>query len=218
MHKKKNRCGATVFSLLAFLFLKKSLTKYLINDSGIFLTQLETNINVIENAIVYAKRSGNLVVFNPAPIQGFNKDILKYVDIITPNEIEASILTGIEINSYKDANNAAILLQQMGVNIVLITLGEKGVLLKTKETTKIIKGFNVEVVDTTGAGDAFNGGFITALADGKTLEEASIFANAVAALSVMRVGTSPAMPNRAEVEKFLSSRSETVEICELDME
>lgn len=176
----------------------------LIKGCDFFLTQLETNIDSIEKSIKLAAEHGAKVIFNPAPIQPISKEILKYVDIITPNEVEASILTGIKIESENDAKIVAKKLQEMGVKNIVITLGSKGCYVKTENEEKFIPSFKVEAVDTTGAGDAFNGGFVTALSEGKNIFESAIFGNAVAALSVTKLGTAPAMPNRDQVNRFLN--------------
>lgn len=179
--------------------------KHMIKEAGIFVTQLETNVDAIEQCIKWAHESGVQVILNPAPIQKISNSILAMVDIITPNEVEASILTGVAINSVEDAKKAAVILQNKGVKNVVITLGSKGALIREGDREEIIESYRVNAVDTTGAGDAFNGGLVTALSEGKTIIQAAKFANALAALSVTRIGTSPAMPYREEIDRFIET-------------
>jgi len=172
-----------------------------IKAASLFLTQLETNIDAIEMAIDIAFNSGVKIVLNPAPIQPIPDHILKKVYILTPNEVEASILTGIDILTTEDARAAAHVLLKKGVSNVIITLGDKGSLVVTPETERLIPCLNVKAVDTTGAGDAYNGGLVTALAEGKDIMEAAEFANIVASLSVTKLGTALSMPHRKEIDE-----------------
>lgn len=175
-----------------------------IENSEIFLTQLETNLEAVKTGISLAKKFGVKVVLNPAPVQKINEEIYKGLDFLTPNEIEAGILSGITVNDLDGARKAADYFLAKGVKNVVITLGKNGAFLKNQEIEKHIPAFQVEnVVDTAGAGDAFNGGFATALAEGKSIEEAIVFGNAAGALSVTKIGTAPAMPYRDEIENFI---------------
>lgn len=174
-----------------------------IEESGIFLTQLETNMDAIEKAIDIAHEKGVTIVLNPAPVQLVSDELLGKIDIITPNEVEASILTGVQIESDDDVRKAAEVFLAKGVKNVIITLGSKGVYARTKDEEKFIPVIPVKPVDTTGAGDAFNGGFVTALAEGKDFFEAARFGNIVGSLSVTKLGTAPSMPYREEIEVFL---------------
>jgi ribokinase len=174
-----------------------------IKNSSIFLTQLETNVDAVEKAVDIAYKSGVRVILNPAPVQPISDDLLKKVYILSPNEVEASILSGMEVNSIENAEKAAEILINRGCENVIITLGSKGALVVTKEKTKFIKALKVNAIDTTGAGDAYNGGLATALAEGKDIFEAAEFANAVGALSVTKIGTAPAMPFRRDNEEFI---------------
>lgn len=181
--------------------------KHIIQEADIFVTQLETNISAIEQCIKWAHEYGVQVVLNPAPIQDIDNTILTMVDIITPNEVEASELTGIDVNSVEDARKAADILQNKGVKNVVITLGSKGVLVREGNREEMIESFKVNTVDTTGAGDAFNGGLVTALSEEKTIIQAAKFANALAALSVTKIGTAPAMPFREEIDEFIKENA-----------
>jgi len=177
-----------------------------IESADIVLTQLETNLDAVEKTVDIAFNKGVKVVLNPAPAQLIPARILQKVYILTPNEIEVSILTGISINSIEDASKAARQLMKKGVGNVIITLGDKGAYVATEEKEKLLPCIDLPVVDTTGAGDAFNGGLVTALAEGKDIIEAVEFANAVASLSVTKIGTAPAMPYRKEVEEIMKER------------
>lgn len=175
-------------------------------EADMVLVQLETSMVAVETAIKLAKRYDLPVVLNPAPYQTINESMLKDVTYITPNETEASLLTGIEVNDEETARAASLKLVQQGVNKVIITLGKQGCFVYDgTDEGRLVKGFKVEVVDTTGAGDAFNGAFTTFIADGMTLNEAVVRANAVAALSVTKLGTAPSMPYAHEVDTFISS-------------
>lgn len=180
--------------------------KHEILDSEIVLLQLEINKDAIEKTIKWAKEENKFIILNPAPVQEIEEWVYKSVDIITPNEVEASILTGVTINNIDDARKAAEVFISRGVKNVVITLGAKGVYIKNNEIDDYIEAFRVNAVDTTGAGDAFNGGFVAALAEGKNIVEAAKFGSAVAALSVTKMGTAPAMPYREEVDEFLKCK------------
>lgn len=174
-----------------------------IKNSNVFLTQLETNVDAVEKAVDIAYKSGVKVILNPAPVQPISDELLKKVYILSPNEVEASILSGVKVDSVETAEKAAKVLMSRGCENVIVTLGNKGALVVTKEKTEFIKALKVDTVDTTGAGDAYNGGLATALAEGKDIFEAAKFANAVGALSVTKIGTAPAMPYRKEIEEFI---------------
>lgn len=180
------------------------LCKEAIVNSDILLTQLEINRDAIESTIKLAHENDSLVILNPAPVQEISDDTLRLVDIITPNEVEASILTGCEVVTVEDAKIAATKLQDKGIKDVVITLGKQGVYVKSGKEDKFIESYKVDAVDTTGAGDAFNGGFVTALSEGKDIFEACRFGNALAALSVTKIGTAPSMPQREEIEALMN--------------
>ena len=150
-------------------------------------------------------RKGVKVILNTAPVQPVSDELLGKIDLITPNEVEAEILTGIRVDSEEAADKAADWFFSKGVKNVLITLGQRGVYINTGEKKGIIPAYKVDAVDTTGAGDAFNGGLLAALAEGKDLWEAADFANALAALSVQKIGTTPSMPVREEIDAFMAA-------------
>lgn len=177
----------------------------LIEGADFLLTQLETNLDSVEAVIDIAFESKVKVILNTAPIQEIDDSLLSKVYIVTPNEVEAEYLTGVKVTDLDTAIEAASVLKAKGVEQVVITLGSKGVFISNDEFEEIIPAFKVDAVDTTGAGDAFNGGFVTALSEGKNIKEAAVFGNAVAALSVQKMGTTVSMPGRGEVEGFLES-------------
>jgi len=177
-----------------------------IEGSQVLLTQLETNIEAVEWAVDIAHRRGIPAMLNPAPACAIPDHLLKKISILTPNETEASILVGFEVVTVGDASKAARLLVKKGIQNVIVTLGDKGALVVTDNEERLIDGLKVDVVDSTGAGDAFSGGLATALAEGKNIFEAAEFANATAALCVTKIGTAPAMPSRREIEEALKGK------------
>ena len=129
------------------------------------------------------------------------------MDVLTPNETEASIISGMDVRDLVDAEATARALRNRGCQAVIITLGSQGVLVADDSGTRHIPSFKVDVIDTTGAGDAFNGALAAALGEGMGLHEACRYANAAAAISVTRLGTSVATARRDEVTEFLAKRS-----------
>lgn len=172
-------------------------------DADVVLTQLETGDEPIYAAAKLAKKHGKPFILNPAPYRPLDGELLSMVDYITPNETEAGYLTGIEINSVDDAKLAAKKLLSLGVQNVIITLGVKGAYFTDGKREIHIPGIKVKAVETTGAGDAFNGGFATAIGEGMDVETALKFANCTAALSVTRLGAAESMPSREEIDDFM---------------
>ncbi|MDQ0199103.1 ribokinase [Neobacillus ginsengisoli] len=176
-----------------------------IKEADIVLLQLETSIEAVVSSIKLACDNGIPIILNPAPFQKFPEDILYNVHYITPNETEAFELSGVEVTDEGTALAAARKIHEMGVGTVIITMGSKGAFLYNgKEKGELVPGFKVEAVDTTGAGDAFNGGFAFGLSKGLPVRDAMIFGQAVAALSVTKIGTAPAMPYEHEIKDFLA--------------
>ena len=172
-----------------------------ISSSDIVLCQLETNLEATLEVINIAHSKGKTTILNPAPACALPDDTYKNLDYITPNETEAELLTGIKVTNTDSASRAADVLLRRGVRNVIITLGKNG--YYAKNAKEELKGdpIEVNVVDTTGAGDAFNGGFAAALAENMSLKNALGFANTVGGLSVEKIGTAPAMPYREEINQ-----------------
>jgi ribokinase len=180
--------------------------KDLIAGSVIFLAQLELALPTVEHGLKLARSLDVPTILNPAPACTLPKSIFKFCDFVTPNESEAEILTGVKVTTLSDAERAADVLLDLGVRNVVITLGAQGAFVKNATTQGHIPAYNAgPVVETTGAGDAFNGGFAVALAEGKDVLEAARFGCAVAGISVTRHGTAPSMPFRAEVLALIES-------------
>lgn len=173
------------------------------NGADCVVMQLEVPLEIVEHAAKLAQEAGVRVILDPAPGRALSDSLLSYIDVLTPNEDEASIISGIEVTDLTTAEEAARALHSRGPQTVVITLGSGGVLALDQGKVFHIPAFEVETIDTTGAGDAFNGAFAVALAEGRSVYEACRFAAAAAALSVTKVGTSVASPRRSEVEKFL---------------
>ena len=172
-------------------------------SADVLLMQLETPLGTIAAAASIAKKAKVKIILNPAPACQLDDSLLSMLSIITPNETEAELLTGIHVTDSQSAEEAAEALLSHGPECVIITLGSKGAFLKTKDEAETICGFNVNAVDTTAAGDVFNGALSVAIAEGKTLKDAISFANAAAALSVTKLGAQPSAPTRDEIKSLL---------------
>ena len=173
----------------------------IISSTDVFLTQLEQPIEVAQEGLKVAKENNKITILNPAPAVRLPKEIFGLCDFITPNETETEALTGLPVRNEKEAETAAKFLTELGVKTPIITMGEQGAFLYEYG---LIPAFNAgKVVETTGAGDAFNGGFAVALSEGKSALEAVKFGCATASISVTRAGTAPSMPTRDEVEEIL---------------
>ncbi|EKO3418990.1 ribokinase [Vibrio fluvialis] len=176
-----------------------------IREAKYLLMQLETPIDGIVKAAQVAKEARTNVILNPAPARELPDELLSCVDVITPNETEAEVLTGITVTDDESAQLAADALHRKGIEIVMITLGAKGVWLSQNGRGALIPGFRVQATDTTAAGDTFNGALVTGLLEEMPLESAIKFAHAAAAISVTRFGAQTSIPNRAEVDAFLAN-------------
>jgi ribokinase len=178
-----------------------------IRSAAVFVTQLEQPAASALRGLEIAKAAGVVTVFNPAPAAPLDDAIYPLCDFVTPNENEASLLTGLPVTGIEEARKAGDVFLAKGVGAALITLGEDGALLHTRTRSTLVPAFRAgPVVETTGAGDAFNGGFAAALARGASSEEAARFGGAVAGISVTRKGTAPSMPRLAEVEALLANQ------------
>ena len=169
------------------------------DPSDVFLMQLEVPVSTIEFVAQKVSERGNRVILNPAPARQLSDDLLNCVDIITPNEVEAEILTGIKVVDAASAEEAADKLMSTGVKNVIITMGAAGAFLHTDKVSKLIPVVPVRAVDTTAAGDVFNGALAVAISEGKDLEEAVVFANKAASISVTRMGAQASAPYRKEI-------------------
>jgi ribokinase len=165
----------------------------------ILLLQLEIPLITVEYAATMASKKGMKVILNPAPAQSLSDNSLKSTWLITPNEVEAEALTGTSITDLDSAEKAAKILMQKGSNHVIITFGKTGAYVKSEEFSGLIPGIKVEAIDTTAAGDVFNGALAVALAEGSILKKAVEFANKAAALSVTRLGAQSSAPYRNEI-------------------
>ena len=179
----------------------------IIEQADMLLLQLEVPMESIEYAAEIANKSGTTVILNPAPAQHLSDKLLKLIDIITPNETEAEILTGIKVFDAQSAQLAADALHKKQIKTVLITLGSQGVWLSKEGEGSQIMGYKVDAVDTTAAGDTFNGAFLTALLEDKSLNEAVQFAHAAAAITVTGQGAQSSIPYRQDVTEFLTARA-----------
>ena len=170
------------------------------------LMQLESPVESVLAAAKIAHENHTSVVLNPAPARVLSDELLALVDIITPNETEAEKLTGIRVENDDDAARAALALHDKGIGTVIITLGSRGVWASVNGEGRRVPGFKVKAIDTIAAGDTFNGALVTALLEGKAMDEAIRFAHAAAAIAVTRKGAQPSVPWRKEIDEFLSQQ------------
>jgi ribokinase len=179
--------------------------KTVLAKASVLVMQLETPLETVQAAAELAAQAGVRVILNPAPARRLPNALLKRASILTPNESEAELLTGIKVDSEAAASKAADKLRARGVQTVILTLGARGAFVATAEARQLVSGFKVKAVDTTAAGDIFNGALAVALAEGQDLIKATRLANAAAALSVTRLGAQPSAPTRQEIERLLRS-------------
>ncbi|ARU95830.1 ribokinase [Tatumella citrea] len=180
--------------------------RQVISGADALLMQLESPLDSVLAAAHIAREDQTQVILNPAPATVLSDELLSLVDIITPNETEAQILTGVVVKTDEDAAKAAKVLHEKGIGCVLITLGQRGVWLSEQGKGQRIPGFRVQAVDTIAAGDTFNGALITALLENKTMDESVRFAHAAAAIAVTRHGAQPSVPWREEIDSFLQAQ------------
>ena len=171
----------------------------MLNESEFVLMQLEIPIPTVEHIARIAVTKQKKVVLNPAPAAKLSDELLKNLYIITPNETEAELLTGIKVTDEQSALKSATFLHQKGIEIVIITMGSAGAFLLANGNAEIIGAPKVEAVDTTAAGDTFNGALVVALSEGQTIQESIAFANKAAAISVTRIGAQSSVPFRKEI-------------------
>lgn len=174
----------------------------LIEPNDIVLMQLEIPMETVAACVAVAAAKGARVVLNPAPAAEVSADVLSKLYLITPNQTEAETLTGIEVRDEQSARAAAEALRAKGVERVIITMGGDGALLDDGGHVEMVPAFRVNAVDTTAAGDVYNGAICAALAEGCSLRDAMIFGSKASAISVTRIGAQPSIPTREEVDKF----------------
>jgi ribokinase len=179
------------------------LAEKIVISSDILIMQLETPLDTVKHTAHLASFNGIPVILDPAPAQQLDDDVLKHISLLTPNESEAELLTGIPVEDEKSADKAASDLLAKGINTVLITMGSRGAFIATENMREMIPGFKVTAVDSTAAGDVFNGALAVSISEKMPLLEAVRFASAAAALSVTKLGAQPSAPLRRKIEKFL---------------
>ncbi|MGA2258723.1 MAG: ribokinase [Thermoguttaceae bacterium] len=177
--------------------------RHAIASASVLVMQLETPLPTVQAAAEIAAKAGVPVILNPAPACPLSDELLRLVSILTPNETEAELLTGIPVTDNASAERAADCLMAREIKTVIITLGPRGAFVATDEFRGVVPGFEVKAVDTTAAGDVFNGALAVALAKQQPLPEAVRFANAAAAISVTRLGAQPSAPKRKEIKKLV---------------
>ncbi len=179
-------------------------------EVDILLTQLETSLESVSAAIKCAKDAGTTVILNPAPAQPLPRQLLRKVDIITPNRIEVEMLTGVKITNDQSLSQAAENLHKQGITVVLITLGTRGVFLSLPNESKLIPAIKVEAVDTVGAGDVFNGVLAAHYSGIETIEEVVELAVIAAGLSVTKTGAQNAIPNQKTIQAYRQKHTAVV--------
>jgi len=175
-----------------------------IKNASFFLTQLECPMDIVIHALKIAKKYNVTTILNPAPAANIEKDVFPLIDYFTPNETEASFYVNKEIKNEVDAKNSSKALLDLGIKNVVITLGASGVYFENMNENYFVPSLDLgdRVKDTSGAGDAFNGAFATALCEDSSIEDALKFANAFAGISTTRIGTANSMPARDEIDKL----------------
>ncbi|ASI23425.1 TPA: ribokinase [Aeromonas salmonicida] len=179
----------------------------MIADAHTLLLQLEVPLESVFEAAKLARSHGTRVVLNPAPARPLPAELLALVDLITPNQTEAELLTGVKVSDEASAAQAAARFHQMGISDVMITLGSQGVYCSNAKQQQLIPGFRVEAVDTTAAGDTFNGALLAAELAGADFNAAVRFAHGAAALSVTKFGAQNSIPSKVEVDAFLLAQT-----------
>jgi ribokinase len=178
--------------------------KTVIQSADVFMTQLEQPIDAALTGLKLARQKGVTTILNPAPAALLPEEMLAYCDYVTPNRGEAELLTGIGIGAPEDAGRAAEQLLDKGAQNVIVTMGAEGAYCHNRSASFLVPAFPVdEVVETTGAGDAFNAGFAVGIASGSNMRDAVRLGCATAAISVTRHGTAAAMPTRSDVEALM---------------
>jgi ribokinase len=177
---------------------------------NIFVTQLEIPVETVKTGLKMAKNGGAITLLNPSPSLRLSSDIFPLIDFLVPNEWEAQFLTGLKMKDKRDISKMANRLLRMGVKNVVITLGPNGLFFKNKNEEIWMKAFQVNVVDTTAAGDSFMGGLACGLSEGKPIQEVLRFANGAGGLATTKLGAQPSLPLRKDLNRFLQIEEKSV--------
>ncbi|MEP7323845.1 MAG: ribokinase [Saprospiraceae bacterium] len=177
----------------------------MLQQAKVILIQLEIPIETVSYVVNFASKNKIKVILNPAPARILDDELLNQVWLLTPNESEAGILAGIEVHDMESAEKAGEILLQKGIQNVIITLGENGCLLCNQQGSKHYPAFKLKAIDSTAAGDVFNGALAVAITNQLSWNMAIPFANAAAAISVTRYGAQTSIPYKVEVDNFLHS-------------
>lgn len=175
-----------------------------INSCRFVLTQLEIPLPTVLHIAEMTSAAGKQLILNPAPARPLPDSLLQKVFLITPNETEAEILTGIRVSDVESARRAALWFREKGVQQIVITMGSQGAFVFTDDFQGMVPSYKVKAIDTTAAGDVFNGALTVALSEGKTTADAARFGCAASALAVMRPGAQSSIPTRTEIDAFLA--------------
>jgi ribokinase len=176
-----------------------------LTSAAVLLVQLESPMDAVRASIVSAHASGATVIMNPAPAQSLDQTLLHEIDIITPNKVEAEMLTGIKVSDEESLRSIVKQFHTFGIKNVLITLGSKGIFAGMNGQMEMIPAYQVRTVDSTGAGDVFSGSLAAFLAEGMPIEKAARLAIASSSISVTRMGAQNSAPRRAELVNFIAS-------------
>lgn len=175
-----------------------------INSCRFVLTQLEIPLPTVLRVAEMTSAAGKQLILNPAPARPLPDSLLQKVFLITPNETEAEILTGIRVSDVESARRAALWFRKKGVQQIVITMGSQGAFVFTDDFQGMVPAYKVKAIDTTAAGDVFNGALTVALSEGKTTADAARFGCAASTLAVMRPGAQSSIPTRTEIDAFLA--------------
>lgn len=186
-----------------------SLVEKEMSPSDVLLIQLESPLETVRYSVKRGRELGLKVILNPAPAAALNGDILKNVDIITPNAVEAEMMTGIKIMDIESMKAAAQSFFEFGISCVVLTLGSKGIFIGTPDYQEWVPAYKVKAVDSTGAGDVFSGALAAYVAEGMPVENAAKLACVSASISVTKMGAQKSAPTRKETEDFIASFSQT---------
>jgi len=179
-------------------------------STSVVLTQLEIPVAAAEAALRFGRAAGAITILNPAPVRALPPSVLQLVDVLTPNQVEAKVLTGRSPDAVIEPEQLARELIRSGVKQVVMTMGERGALIVTSSSSTHVPAISVSAVDTTGAGDAFNAGLAVALASGTSLEAAVQFAVVTGGLAVTKEGVIPSLPSQNEIRDFYRGRGTTL--------